>query len=219
VLSAAAGEELRVTARVAAWLSPTPAGALDVDGHRDVFIFDDLEALDEATLEGPEAVAELESNQVQWLLDGARGRTAADGRPIRERSLRDRPYWHVERARVEDSRRVPVELIVNGEVAAVQEVEADGSWHPVSFDWTPERSSWVCLRIYPSSHTNPIFVEVDGAPVRANPRSARWCADAVEQCWKNKEAATRESERKAARAAYDVARAAYERIEREARER
>ena len=219
VLATSAGKELRVSARVAAWLSPTPAGALDIDGHRDVFVYDDLEALDAAILEGPEVVAALERKQIQWLLDGARGRAAADGRPIRERSLRDRPYWHVERARVEDSRRVPVELIVNGEVAAVREVEADGSWSSVSFDWTPERSSWVCLRIYPSSHTNPIFVEVDGAPIRANPRSARWCADAVEQCWKNKRDATRESEREAARAAYDVARKAYERIELEARGR
>jgi len=219
VLAAKAGEKLQVSARVAALLDETPAGALDVDGHRDVFVYGDFEALEAADREGPEAVAAIDRREAQWLLDAARGRAAADGRPIRERALKDRPYWHVERARVGDSRRVEVELVVNGEVAATQEVEADGGWTSVAFDWTPKQSSWVCLRIYPSSHTNPIFVEVDGAPIRANPRSARWCADAVEKCWQNKRDLTRESERKAARAAYDVAREAYERIEVEARRR
>ena len=37
---------------------------------------------------------------------------------------------------------------------------------------TIERSSWVALRILPSSHTNPIFVLVDGKPIRASAAAA-----------------------------------------------
>ena len=50
-----------------------------------------------------------------------------------------------------------------------------------------ERSSWVALRILPSSHTNPIFVLVGGKPIRASRRSAEWCLKGVDQCWSQKE--------------------------------
>lgn len=131
---------------------------------------------------------------------------------LRDRPMSAKPYWHLERARVGDSRRVPVELVVNGQAVDAQELEADGDWRDVRFDWTPERSSWVALRIYPSSHTNPIFVEVDGAPIRASADSARWCAEAVEVCWKAKRGRIRAEERAAARKAYDEAAATYRRI-------
>ena len=128
---------------------------------------------------------------------------------IRKRPLDQQPYWHVERARIGNSRKVPVELIVNGHSVATKEIEADGSATEVTFDYTPEISSWVAVRIFPSSHTNPIFVEVDGQPIRASRRSAQWCADAVEVCWNSKKGRIRDSEQAAARAAYDVARKRY----------
>ena len=147
-------------------------------------------------------------------------RLSAKPRPgISQRHLRDRPYWHLERARIDQTRRVPVELVVNGEVVETRELDADGDWNDIEFDWTPKQSSWVCLRIYPSSHTNPIFVEIDGDPIRASARSAKWCADAVEQCWTSKRGGIRASERAAARKAYDEAVAAYKRIERQAENR
>ena len=71
---------------------------------------------------------------------------------------------------------------------------------------------WVALRIFPSSHTNPIFVEVDGKPIRASKKSAQWCLDAVDVCWKAKINNIRASERDAAAKAFDVARAAYKKI-------
>jgi hypothetical protein len=74
---------------------------------------------------------------------------------IRSTPLDQPHYWHVERARVGDTRKVPVELIVNGKPAGRQEVEADGSVHELTFDFTPTQSSWVALRILPSSHTTP----------------------------------------------------------------
>lgn len=131
---------------------------------------------------------------------------------IRERPLNQQPYWHVERARVGSTRRVPVEVIVNGYPAGKVEIEADGALQDLSFDVPIEQSSWVAVRIFPSSHTNPVFVEVAGRPIRASRRSAEWCVKAVDQCWSSKERQIRQSERAEAKAAYDQAREAYQRI-------
>ena len=135
---------------------------------------------------------------------------------LRTRPLEHQPYWHLERARIPGSRRVPLELVVNGEVAAAREIEADGSQVAVTFEIQPARSSWIALRILPSSHTNPVFVELDGRPVRASRRSAEWCAEAVEVCWGAKHPGIREQEREAARRAYDAAAAEYRRRAEEA---
>jgi hypothetical protein len=124
----------------------------------------------------------------------------------------ERPYWSILRARIAGSRKVPVELVVNGRPVARREIEADGSWRTVTFTHRIEGSSWAALRIYPSSHTNPIFVLVGGRPIRASRRSAEWLRDAVDQAWRMKAPKIRESERPAARAAYDEAREAYARI-------
>ena len=130
----------------------------------------------------------------------------------------EKPYWHIERARIGDTRKVPVELIVNGEAFEKRVIEADGSITDVTFDFTPRKSSWIAVRIYPSSHTNPIFVEVDSKPIRASRRSALWCLEAVDVCWNSKKGLIRESEREAAAAAYEVARQAYRRIADECQE-
>jgi len=131
---------------------------------------------------------------------------------IRGKPLDQKPYWHVERSRIGTTRRVPVELVVNGIAVERKEIPADGKISDVKFDFKLERSSWVAVRIFPSSHTNPIFVEVDGKPIRASQRSAQWCLDAVDVCWKQKEPRIRPEERPAAAAAFDVARKAYARI-------
>ena len=75
-----------------------------------------------------------------------------------------------------------------------------------------ERSSWVAMRILPSSHTNPVFVIVDGQPIRASRKSAEWCRAAVDRCWEMKSPAIRDSEQGQAANAYDSARAAYDAI-------
>ncbi|MBI2827603.1 MAG: CehA/McbA family metallohydrolase [Planctomycetia bacterium] len=131
---------------------------------------------------------------------------------IRRKKLSDKPYWHVERARVGDSRKVPVELIVNGEVVETIAIEADGKINDLAFEYKPKMSSWIAVRIFPSSHTNPVFVEVDGKPIRASRRSAQWCLDAVDVCWKQKSRKIRESEQAAAADAFEVARQAYRKI-------
>lgn len=131
---------------------------------------------------------------------------------IRNRRLDHKPYWHLERCRIGNSRKVPVEVIVNGQVAATRELEADGEIVPMEFDIDIPHSSWVAVRILPSVHTNPVFVHVDDQPIRASRKSAEWCRDAVDVCWESKSPRIREGERDAAKAAYDEARAIYEAI-------
>ncbi|MFN0053619.1 MAG: CehA/McbA family metallohydrolase [Planctomycetales bacterium] len=137
---------------------------------------------------------------------------------IRTRRLDQKPYWHLERARLGASRKVPVEVIVNGEPAARQEIVADGQLQSLSFDIDLAQSSWVAVRILPSAHTNPVWVEVAGKPVRASRKSAQWCLDAVDVCWKAKVNQIRESEREAAKGAYDQARGVYAAVLKEAGE-
>ena len=148
-------EEIRVTARVAAWLDPTP-----------------------------------DEN-------------------IRRTPYYQKPYWDIERARIGNTRKVPLELVVNGKAVARQEIEADGQLRPVSFSYKVDHSSWVALRILPSSHTNPIFLLVGNQPIRASRKSAEWCLRAVDQCWKQKSPRFRETERQEAEKAYEFARQAY----------
>jgi hypothetical protein len=131
---------------------------------------------------------------------------------IRRKPLDQKPYWHVERARIDKSNKVPVELVVNGQAVETQELVADGQVRELAFRHTPDRSSWVALRIFPSAHTNPVFVEVDGKPIRASKKSAQWCLDAVDVCWKQKVKGIRAAEQATAAEAFDVARRAYAKI-------
>jgi hypothetical protein len=123
-----------------------------------------------------------------------------------------KPYWHIEKARIGDTRTVPVEVIVNGYPVARTEIVADGKEQEVTFDVPIKASSWVCLRILPSSHTNPIFVLVGDKPIRASKRSAEWCLKAIDKCWANKAPRIRKEERLAAEQAYQEARDAYRKI-------
>jgi hypothetical protein len=123
-----------------------------------------------------------------------------------------KPYWSLERGRIGDSRNVPLEVIVNGYPVARQEILADGSQRDVAFDVKVDRSSWVALRVLPSSHTNPVFVLVDGKPIRASRRSAEWCLKGVDQCWSQKKRFIAPAEMNDAIAAYDHAREAYRKI-------
>jgi len=131
---------------------------------------------------------------------------------IRNAPLNAKPYWDVERCRIGTTRKVPVEVVVNGFPVQQKEIVADGSEQEVTFDVPIKQSSWVALRILPSSHTNPVFVLVGDQPIRASKRSAEWCLKGIDKCWQEKQPRIRESERADAAAAYEKARAAYRRI-------
>jgi hypothetical protein len=131
---------------------------------------------------------------------------------VRGRRPDQTPYWDIERARIGSTREVPLEVVVNGRVVASRNILADGSLRDVDFDIPVERSSWVALRILPSSHTNPVFVVVGGKPVRASRRSAEWCLKAVDQCWTQKAPQISDRERADAERAYEHARRVYRKL-------
>jgi hypothetical protein len=124
----------------------------------------------------------------------------------------EKPYWDIERARIAGTREVPVEFLVNGRVVETRRVLADGTPQDLRVKLPVDRSGWVAVRILPSSHTNPVFVELDGAPMRPSKASARWALEAVDKCWTQKVGNIREAERAAAKAAYDHARDVYRRL-------
>lgn len=127
-----------------------------------------------------------------------------EGAQIAHRPFDRQPFWHIERARIDKTNKVRVELIVNGVAVDTAVITADGELKDIQFRYRLKKSCWIALRIYPSSHTNPIFVIVDRKPVLVK-ESAGWCEKAVLQCWKMKESGIRPEERAAAKAAYDKA--------------
>ena len=134
---------------------------------------------------------------------------ASPNEAIRGLRLDQKPYWDVERARIGDTREIPVEIVVNGKAVARQSLLADGQVRDLQFQIPVKESSWVAVRVIPAAHTNPIFVTVGGKPIRASRRSAEWCLDAVEQCWSQKSPQISAAELPAARKAYDHAREVY----------
>lgn len=134
-----------------------------------------------------------------------------DGTAIAQRPLDRQPYWHIERARIGKTRNVRVELIVNGQAVDTTEITADGGWKNVKFQYKINGSSWVALRVFPSVHTNPVFALLNNQPIAVR-KSAEWCRQAVDQCWKMKQGAINPSERAAAEATYQKAREFYERV-------
>jgi hypothetical protein len=176
------------------------------DGRSHLFHF----KVNSATMGENESELRLEHPDIVRVTAKVAALLDKEPRPeVRKRPYADKPYWDIERARLGDSRQVPVELIVNGYPVARQNIEADGSQRDLSFEARIDKSSWVAIRILPSSHTNPIFVLVDGKPIRASRRSAQWCLDGVERCWQQKERFIKSDELADAKQAYEHARETY----------
>ena len=123
-----------------------------------------------------------------------------------------KPFWDLEQGRIKNTRTVPVELIVNGELRATKIIVADGSVKDISFETEIDKSSWVALRIMPSSHTNPVFVLVNKEPIRASKKSAAWCLKAVNICWAQKQSQIAKESKEEAAKFYDAARATFQKI-------
>jgi hypothetical protein len=152
------------------------------------------------------------SGQVSVTLRAAAYLPVLPNEAIRSTPLDQKPYWDIERARVANSRMVPVEIVVNGKPVAKQEIEADGRIHDLKFTVPITESSWIAARVIPAAHTNPIFALVGGQPVRASRRSAEWCLNAVNQCWTQKAPRISARELGDAKKAYDHARDVYRRL-------
>lgn len=123
--------------------------------------------------------------------------------------------YDIEKARIAGTREVPVELIMNGLPADTVTLVADGVPRPIELKTKIDTSSWLALRILRSVHTHPVFILVNGKPIRASKRSAQWCRSCVDKVWEVKSPFMRESERPAAAEAFDHARTVYEAIAKE----
>jgi hypothetical protein len=86
----------------------------------------------------------------------------------------------------------------------------------LKFDIPIAQSSWVAVRQFPQLHSNPVNVIVADEPIRAASESARWCSEMTKLLWKNRERNIAESERAAAKEAFDHALASLAAIEAEA---
>ena len=151
-------------------------------------------------LEGP---GEITASVMVAALLGEKPNTA-----IRERRSDEKPYWHIERARRGGRRQVAVELVVNGYPRQSKVITADGTLREIALQTVLQKSSWVALRILPSSHTNPIFVHIDQRPVRQR-KSLEWCLKSVDQLWSQKRRFIQNSEMAQAISAYEHARKTY----------
>lgn len=129
---------------------------------------------------------------------------------IRKLAPLDKPYWHIERARVGNTRQVIVELLVNGIPVEARSLLADGALRALRFETLIRHSCWVALRVANSAHTNPIWINVGATKLRVK-SSATWCRASVDQCWSQKAPRLREQERPAEALLYDQARQYYDR--------
>jgi len=156
--------------------------------------------------------SELKVEQGQSVKASVRVAAFLDEKPkpeIKKRSYKDKPFWDIERARIGDTREVPLELVVNGVAVERKNIVADGELRDVEFESVISRSSWVAVRILGSSHSNPVFVLVGDKPIRASRRSAEWCLKGVDKCWAEKERFIKPGEMADAKAAYEHARVTY----------
>jgi len=119
--------------------------------------------------------------------------------------------WGIENAVTENS-KVKLEIIKNGIPVEQVSLPANGELKDYTFNIPVENSSWIAARIFPSSHTNPVFVLVNDRPIRASRKSAEWCRLGVDQCWKEKSKTYHASEMDEAKLAYDHARKVYDQI-------
>ncbi|HUA61584.1 MAG TPA: CehA/McbA family metallohydrolase [Verrucomicrobiae bacterium] len=189
------------------WLQALQAGR--------TYVSDGKTHLMDFQVQGTEAGGELKlgaPGTVKVTLKAAAYLPAISDEAIRKARVDQKPYWDVERARIGDSREVPVEIVVNGKAVARQTMAADGKVRPLEFEVQVTESSWIAARVLPAAHTNPVFAVVGGKPVRASARSAEWCLAAVNQCWTQKAPQISVRELGEARQAYDHAREVYRRL-------
>jgi len=118
--------------------------------------------------------------------------------------------WSVANA-VSDE-KVEVEVVVNGFPVASKQIDINAPLKDLEFEIDIEQSSWVAARIFPSAHTNPVWVTVDDQPVRASKRSVEWLLKGVDKCWESKKQFYDDDEMQDAIEAYDHARKTYQAI-------
>ena len=127
---------------------------------------------------------------------------------IRQRPLDEKPYWDIERARIGQTRKVPVEVVVNGYPVARREI--------VRRRQHPGRRVRRAGQEIELGRAADLALLAHQPDLRARRRQAdpgleevgRVVPEGVDQCWSQKERAIRPVEKDEARKAYDVARQA-----------
>jgi len=132
--------------------------------------------------------------------------------PVTGVSWRNIPWWHLERARIGDTRKVAVEVVMNGKPVVTKEIVADGKPQDLEFSIPIKQSSWIALRILGASHTNPAFVLVDKMPIRPSRASVEWDIKALQQAFEVKRNGWRPADYDQAKAAYDYAFEVYRQV-------
>jgi hypothetical protein len=186
-----------------AWVRGIAEGRLYCSDGRSHFL--DFKVNDRRSGEGDLSLNESGTVKIEALVAGR-----LEELPVELDRFHRRFGWHLERARIGMTRTVPVELIVNGIAVDKSTLVADGNPHTIEFTTPLVRSSWIALRIFPSSHTNPVYVMVASKPILASKRSAQWCRACVDKVWEVKSPFVRDSERPTAAEAFDHARKVYE---------
>lgn len=196
----------------AGWVAGVKAGRAYVsEGRTHLMNFAAAAAKQKVAVGGADIVLEApEPVQFKALLAARlEAEPTEETEAIRALGPLDKPYWHIERARIGATRKVLVELIVNGYPAESRMIDADGAERPVRFEFTPTQSCWVALRVAHGAHTNPIWVTIANKPVRVA-HSIIWCRQGVDVCWSQKKLRIRAGELAAEEKRYEAARAIYD---------
>lgn len=174
------------------------------------FSVDDLalgDKISELLVKSPKAI------RVQARVNGLLAKQAsALEKLIASSSDQRQPTWAIEKARLGDTQNILVELVVNGIPVDSREVIANGEWWDIDFTYQIQDSSWLALRVFPAAHTNPIFVNVDGRPIRASRQSAEWMRDAIDRLWQKKSLGIQAHEKAEAKKRYERAKQRYNNI-------
>jgi len=166
--------------------------------------------------EGKSEVVLPQSGTVSVTIDAAALIGSEDQLTIKKLYIGDgAPFdpipWGIENATTGDS-EVLLEIVRNGKPIEQVKIKADGNLSNYTFDIPIDESSWIAARIFPSSHTNPVFVMVNDLPIRASKKSAEWLRKGVDKCWTEKSKTYKENELQEASLAYDHARKVYDQI-------
>jgi hypothetical protein len=121
------------------WIDAVKAGRSYASDGRSHLLDFSVNGVESGT--GESEVRVDRTGRVKVIVTAAANLDVQPNEVIRRLPYDEKPYWDVERARIGSTRDVPVEIVVNGTVAARQTLVADGSMRTLTFDVPIDRSS------------------------------------------------------------------------------
>src|SRR3984957_751419 len=132
--------------------------------------------------------------------------------PVTGVSWRNICVCYLERAGSGDTRKVAVEVVMNGKPVVTKEMPPAVKRQDLEFSIPIKQSSWIALLILGASHTNPAFVLVDKMPIRPSRASVEWDIKALQQAFEVERNGWRPADYDQAKAAYDYAFEVYRQV-------